>query len=58
MSFYNNEVAAMHYRKERERRAKADTKGQIWTYGDGCAMVVQLLVICYFDLLREFPKKK
>ena len=42
MKFYNNEVAAMHYRKERERRAKADTKGQIWTYGDGWATVVQL----------------
>ena len=41
MRFYNNEVAAMHYRKERERRAKADKKGQIWTYGDGWAMVVK-----------------
>ena len=39
---YNPDVAKMHFRKDRELRAKANEKGEVWTYGDGWAMVVQL----------------
>lgn len=39
---YNPDVAKMHFRKDRELRAKADKNGEIWTYGDGWAMAVQL----------------
>lgn len=39
---YNPELAAMHYRKNRELRAKANKKGEIWTFGTGWAMVIQL----------------
>lgn len=38
---YNSELAAMHYKKNRELRTKANKKSEIiWTYGDGWAMVV------------------
>ena len=39
---YNPDVHEMHFRKDQELRAKANEKGEIWTYGDGWAMVVQL----------------
>lgn len=39
---YNPDVAAMHYKKDKERRTKADEDGEIWTYGDSWAMVVKL----------------
>lgn len=39
---YNSEVAALHYKKDKERRGEANKKGEIWTYGDNWAMVVKL----------------
>ena len=39
---FNPEVAAMHYKKDTERRAKADEKGHIWTLGDGWAACEKL----------------
>jgi len=42
MTTYNPEVAERHYRLDKERRAKANERGEIWTYGDGWAMVTKL----------------
>jgi hypothetical protein len=39
---YNSDVAERHYKADKERRAKANEKGEIWTYRDRCAMVVKL----------------
>lgn len=39
---YNPDIAKMHYKKNRELRAKANEKGEIWRHGDGWAMVIQL----------------
>lgn len=39
---YNSSVAERYYKFDRERRAKANEKGEIWTYGDGWAMKVKL----------------
>jgi hypothetical protein len=39
---YNSEVVEQNYKSDRERRAKANEKGEIWTCGDGWAMVVKL----------------
>jgi len=39
---YNSDVAALADKKDKERRAKANEKGEIWTYGNGWAMVVKL----------------
>ena len=39
---YNQDVADKHYKADKERRAKADKHGVIWTYGDGWAMRVRL----------------
>ena len=42
MTYYNPDVAVRHYKKDKERKAKANEKGEIWTFGDGWAMVVKL----------------
>lgn len=42
MITFNPEVAERHYKADKERRAKANRKGEIWTYGDNWAMVVKL----------------
>jgi hypothetical protein len=39
---YNSEVAERYYKADKERRAKANKKGEIWTYRDRCAMAVKL----------------
>lgn len=39
---YNPDVAEKHRIEDNERRARANDKGQIWSYGDGWAACVQL----------------
>ncbi len=39
---YNPKIAEMHFRKDRELRARANKKGEVWTCGDGWAMVIML----------------
>ncbi len=39
---YNPDVAKLHERKDRELRARANKKGEVWTYGNGWAMVIEL----------------
>jgi hypothetical protein len=40
--WYNPKVAERHYKADKERRAKANEKGEIWTCGDGWTMVVKV----------------
>jgi len=42
MRTYNPDIAQMHYKKDKELRAKVNKNGEFWTYGDGWAMVVRL----------------
>ena len=42
MRCFNQDVAERHYKYEKERRAKANEKGEIWTSRDGRAMMVKL----------------
>jgi len=42
MNNYNPDLAKKHFKENKEHRAKANEKGEIWTYGEGWAMVIQL----------------